>query len=138
MSRIANDRMGPTISIRVPMAFARRGGRKLMIAPPGADTWAPPRARIDNTMIKAIARAYCWKQRLESGQYASISELAKSEKINQSYLCRVMRLNLLAPDIVELILDGHQPPNMQLSHLLEPFPVSWHEQRLHWAISKRD
>lgn len=133
----ASTRVEATITVHVPMSFARRGGRKLILAPPGADAWVPRRARIDNSMIKAVARAHRWKQRIESGQYGSISELARAEKINQSYLCRVLRLTLLAPDIVETILDGRQPPTLQLSALLKPFPVAWDEQRIRWSIGKR-
>ncbi|MBI2717207.1 MAG: hypothetical protein HYX36_00360 [Rhizobiales bacterium] len=117
-----------TLTVRVPLAIKKRGGRKLVIAPDGA-TWSPPRAHIDNTMVKAIARAHRWKRLLESGQYASVAELAAAEKINQSYVCRVLRLTLLAPDIVELILDGMQPTELQMDVLLKPFPVGWGEQR---------
>lgn len=117
-----------TLTIRVPLAIKKRGGRKLVIAPDGAP-WSPPRARIDSTMIKAIARAHRWKRLLESGQYASIADLAGAEKINESYVCRVLRLTLLAPDIVETILDGKQPPKLQMDKLLKPFPVEWWEQR---------
>jgi hypothetical protein len=139
MSRTtASTRVEATITVHVPMSFVRRGGRKLVLAPPGADAWVLPRARIDNTMIKALARAHCWKQRIESGEYGSISELARAEKINQSYLCRVLRLTLLAPDLVETILDGRQPPTLQLSALLKPFPVNWDEQRSRWGIGTRD
>jgi len=111
------------------MALIKRGGRKLLIAPTGAVSLTPPRARIDSTILKALGRAFRWKNMLESGQFGSISELAKAEKINQSYLCRVLRLTLLAPDIVEVILDGRQPTTLQLHHLLKPGPVLWEQQR---------
>ena len=100
---LAKDRS--TLTVRVSFAIKKRGGRKLVIAPDGAP-WAPPRARIDNAMVKAIARAYRWKRLLETGQHAAIADLATAEKINESYVCRVLRLTLLAPDIVEAILDG--------------------------------
>ena len=117
-----------TLTVRVSFAIKKRGGRKLVIAPDGAP-WAPPRARIDNTMIKAIARAYRWKRLLETGQHASIADLATAEKINESYVCRVLRLTLLAPDIVEAILDGRQLPELQMESLLKPFPLEWEQQR---------
>ena len=66
---------------------------------------------------------------LESGEYASVAELAAAERINQSYLCRVLRLTLLAPDLVEAILDGRQPPDVTLDRLMRPFPVEWGEQK---------
>ena len=121
-----------TLSVHVPFKLRKRGGRKLVLAPEG-ETWPPPRPRVDTTMVKALARAHRWKRLLESGQYVTISDLAKAEKINQSYLCRVLRLTLLAPDIVEAILDGRQPPHLQLDHLLKPLPVEWQEQRMSLA-----
>ena len=80
-------------------------------------------------MVKAIARAHRWKRLMESGRFASVTELAEAEKINQSYLCRVLRLTLLAPDIVEAILDGRQPAGLQLNALLGQIPTEWTEQR---------
>ncbi len=117
------------LTVNVPMAFKKRGGRKLVIAPNGADAWALPRARIDNTMVKALARAHRWKKQLDSGRFQTVLDLAEAEKINPSYIARVLRLSLLAPDIVEAILDGRQPAAMQLDDLLAPFPVEWEKQR---------
>ncbi len=118
------------LTVTLPMAFKKRGGRKLVIAPNGADAWALPRARIDNTMVKALARAHRWKKQLDSGRYPTVQDLADAEKINPSYIARVLRLTLLAPDIVEAILDGRQPPRLQLDDLLAPFPVEWEAQKL--------
>jgi len=81
--------------------------------------------RIDSTLVKAIARAHRWKRMLESREFASVAELAATEKINESYICRVLRLTLLAPQIVEEIPDGRQPPDLQIDALLKPFPVEW-------------
>ena len=117
------------LTVTVPMAFRKRGGRKLVIAPKGADAWALPRARIDNTMVKALARAHRWKKQLDSGRFQTVQDLAEAEKINPSYIARVLRLTLLAPDIVEAILDGRQPAGMQLDDLLRPFPGEWARQR---------
>jgi hypothetical protein len=101
----------------------------VIIAPEGAAPWVPPRARIDNTMVKAIARAFRWRRLLEEGQYGSVVELADAEKINKSYVSRVLRLSLLAPSIIETILNGRQPPTLGLPVLLEPLPVEWEAQR---------
>lgn len=117
-----------TLLVRVPMTLRKRSGRKLVLAVDGT-AWAPARARIDTVLIKAIARAHRWKALLESGQFASVTDLAAAEKINPSYLCRVLRLTLLAPDIVEAIVDGRQPPTLQSETLLRPFPVEWQRQR---------
>ena len=121
---------GRTLTIRVPLTVRKRGGRKQVVMPEGA-CWGQPRPRVDNTMVKAIARAHRWKRLMESGRFASVTELAEVEKINQSYLCRVLRLTLLAPDIVEMILDGRQPVGLQMDALLRPFPSEWMAQRQH-------
>jgi len=118
-----------TVTVRVPIAIRKRGGRKLVIAPDGTNvTTAPVRRHIDNTMAKAIARAFRWRKLLESGVYGTIGEIAAAEKINSSYISRVLRLTLLAPDIVESILDGRQPAEMTLAMMTKPFPVGWREQ----------
>ena len=125
-ARLSHD--GRSITVRVPMAFAKRGGRKLVISPDGVSTVASSRSRVDNTMIKALARAFRWRKLLETGVFATIDEIAAAEKINASYVSRVLRLTLLAPDIVEAILDGRQPVEMTLSALMRPFPVGWAKQ----------
>ena len=84
--------------------------------------------RTDNTLVKALARAFRWKRMLDSGEFASVAELAEREGIAPSYMTRVLRLTLLAPDIVEAILDGRQRPKVTLALLLEPFPVEWSKQ----------
>jgi hypothetical protein len=121
---------GETLTVQIPLRLRRRGGRRVMIVPEGATAWAPQRARVDNAMVKAIARAHRWRRLLESGEYGSITDLAAAEKISQSYVCRVLRLTLLAPDVVEAILDGRHTAEMTLATMMEPFPVGWQEQRL--------
>ena len=79
--------------------------------------------------MKALARAHRWKRLLESGRYGSLAELAAAEKIDRSYLGKTLRLTLLAPDIVEAILDGRQPYALALPALLEGLPSLWVEQR---------
>ena len=119
-----------TVTIHIPFEIRKRGGRKLIVAPDGTNTWAPPRRRIDNAMIKAIARAFRWRKLLETGVYATVEEIAAAEKINASYVGRILRLTLLAPDIVEAILGGRQPAEMTVALLMRPFPVVWGEQAL--------
>jgi hypothetical protein len=121
---------GLSVTVRVPISIRKRGGRKLVLAPDGtSDTWAPPSRRIDNAMVKAIARAFRWRGMLENGTYTTIAEIAVAEKINESYVGRVLRLTLLAPDIVEAILGGRQPAKLLLESLLRRFPVVWEGQR---------
>jgi len=107
------------------MAFAKRGGRKLVISPDGVSTVASSRPRVDNTMIKALARAFRWRKLLETGAFATVEEIAEAERINASYVGRVLRLTLLAPEIIEAILDGRQPAEMTLAVLMRPFAVEW-------------
>jgi hypothetical protein len=120
---------GILLTVHVPMAFRSRGGRKLMLAPSGTEISPLPERRIDSALVKAIARAHRWKCMLENGAYASITELAEAEKINQSYLCRVLRLNLLAPDLVEGALNGTLPPEFTLERAMKPLPLGWEDQR---------
>jgi hypothetical protein len=80
-------------------------------------------ATIDNTMIKAIARAFRWQKLLENGTYGCLEEIAKAEKIGASFVSRIIRLASLAPDIVDAILDGKQPTQLTLKDLMVPFPV---------------
>jgi len=114
-----------TVVLHVPFRLVKRGGRKEMQLPPGASS----KRGTDNTLVKALARAFRWKRKLESGEFATIAELAEREGIAPSYMTRVLRLTLLAPDIVEAILDGGQRPEMTLARLLETFPGPWQEQQ---------
>ena len=126
---------GRTVTVRVPISIRRRGGRKLVLAPDGTNvTAAPVRRHIDNAMVKAIARAFRWREMLESGDVRDHREIAAAEKINETYVGRVLRLTLLAPDIVEAILGGRQPAGLQLDGLMRRFPVDWREQRAEFLL----
>jgi hypothetical protein len=81
-------------------------------------------------MVKAIARAFRWREMLETGEYATVGEIAAHEQINESYVSRLLRLTLLAPDIVESIADGRQSPAMTLAKLMRRFPIAWDKQRI--------
>lgn len=118
------------ITIQVPFLVVKRGGRKEMHLPDGATTARKP----DSTLVKALARAFRWKRMLDSGEFATIAELAEREGIAPSYITRVLRLTLLAPDIVEAILDGKQGPEVTLSRALEPYPLIWQHQIVHFSL----
>src|SRR5512143_2293246 len=98
-------------------------------APDGSDAWAPAEPRCDNTLIRALARAHRWKRLLENGKYRSAGELAEAENIDRSFINRLLRLTLLAPDIQETIIDGRQPRGIQLEELTRAMPGKWEEQR---------
>jgi hypothetical protein len=112
------------MTVHVPFRVVKRGGRKEMHLPEGA---AQPR-RTDSSLVKALARAFRWKRMLESGEFATIAELAEREGIAPSYMTRVLRLTLLSPDIVEAILDGKQGPEVTLARVLEPLSLEWAAQ----------
>jgi len=118
------------VTLRVPFRVVKRGGRKEMHLPEGT---TQPR-RTDNTLVKALARAFRWKRMLESGEFATIAELAEREGIAPSYMTRVLRLTLLAPEIVEAIMDGRQKPKVTLAQVLEPFPLAWQHQASSFSL----
>jgi hypothetical protein len=113
-----------TVTLQVPFRIVKRGGRKEMQMPDGVRL----DRKADNTLVKALARAFRWKRMLESGEFTTIAELAAREGIAPSYMTRVLRMTLLAPDIVEAILDGRQGPEVTLACSLEPFPGEWSAQ----------
>src|SRR5512134_3071633 len=88
---------GSTITVRIPMIWKRRGGRKVIIAPDGADAWAPTNPRRDETLIRALARAHRWKRLLDGGSYRSAGELAETEGLTRSFLNRPLRLDPARP-----------------------------------------
>jgi len=112
-----------TVTLHVPFRVVKRGGRKEMQTPAGAQ-----QRKADNTLLKALARAFRWKRMLESGEFATIAEPAEREGIAPSYMTRVLRLTLLAPEIVEAIVDGKQGPEVTLARVFEPFTVEWNGQ----------
>jgi hypothetical protein len=117
-----------TLTIRIPMRLQRRGGRKLIMTPEGSA--APtPKPRRDETLVKALVRAHHWRRRIESGRARSVTDLAEQEGVTDAYVCRLLPLTCLAPDIVATILDGRQPKGLRLAEMLGNGPVGWKEQR---------
>jgi hypothetical protein len=101
---------------------------KLIMTPQGVAT---PKAkpRRDETLVKALLRAHRWRRRIESGEAKSITGLTEQEGVTDAYVCRVLPLTCLAPDIVEAILDGRQPRELKLAAILGNGPMVWEEQR---------
>jgi hypothetical protein len=124
-TRLSKD--GRTATVSIPVSFLHRSGRKQILSPPGAVPWSPA-PRVDSALVKAVVRAHRWRAMLESGEYGSSAELAKTEKVNDSYLSRILRLTLIAPDLTEAILNGRQPSTLQLDDLLKPLPATWDRQ----------
>ena len=116
------------VTVTVPFAIRKRGGRKLVITPDGVAAVAAPRARVDSALLKALARGFRWRKLLETGDFATIEEIADAENINPSYVSRVLRMTLLAPEIVETILAGKQPEGLTMARAMQPFPGEWSRQ----------
>lgn len=121
------DSDGKTITVTIPFTFKRRSGQRIIVIPDGPISPAP-QSTSDVTLVKALARARRWQQMLESGEYASSAELARAERVAKSYLCRILRLTLLAPSIVEAMLDGQHIKYKPLIALLKGFPSKWNQQ----------
>ena len=123
-----------TVIVRIPVAFKRRGGRKLIITPEGAANAVAPPAAVDDTLVKTIVRAYRWRRRLEIGKAKSMTDLAEQEKITIAYVAKLWPLTCLAPDILAAILDGRQPRGLSVNRMLQNVPESWDEQRRLWEF----
>ncbi len=117
-----------SITVRVPMAIRHRPGRKTVVTPM-TDGVAPVTTRADPALVKALARAFRYQRMLDQGRYASITEMAAAERLERGYLGSLLRLTLLAPDIVSAILDGRQPEGLTCAVLAGGVPVSWDVQR---------
>jgi hypothetical protein len=124
-----------TLTIRIPIRLQSRGGRKLIMAPQGVAMPAP-KPRRDETLVKALVRAHRWRRKIESGQAHSITDLAEQEGVTDAYVCRLLPLTCVAPDIVEAVLDGRQPKGLRLAEMLGNGPVDWSEQRHIWLHAR--
>jgi hypothetical protein len=83
--------------------------------------------RADPALVKALARAFRYQRMLDEWRYGSISEMAAAERLKRGCLGTLLRLTLLAPKIVEALLEGREQ-SLSLPRLLEPFPTCWTEQ----------
>jgi hypothetical protein len=117
-----------SITVRVPLAIRHRPGRKTVVTPM-PDGVAPVTTRAAPALVKALARAFRYQRMLDEGRYGSISEMAEAEQIERGYLGSLLRLTLLAPSIVDGILNGRGSPNLSLPELLEPLPTAWPDQQ---------
>jgi hypothetical protein len=126
-----------SITVRVLMTIRKRGGRKVIVSPDGSVLPGAPRqatTTTDPALLKALARAFRWKRMLDDGRYASVSDIARAEKLDRTYVGDVLRLTLLAPDVVEAIVEGRQPVEMTLPVLMNGVPAIWHRQFLVFAV----
>ncbi len=124
--RLASE--GDCLVVRVPLRIRRRRGRGEIFAPAGLEDAAPVQASVNRGLAVMVARAHRWRELLESGQYPTIRALAAGLGVDNSYVARILRLTLLAPDLIEAILDGTEPDRLSLESLYRA-PVEWGEQR---------
>ena len=127
---------GDIVTVHIPLTFERRGGRKLVIAP--EDSAAPTeKSERDETLVRALVKAHRWRRRIESGGAKSITDLAAQEGVTDAYVCRLLPLTCLAPNIVAAILDGRQTEQLKLDQLTSNIPASWDEQCQRWIRPDR-
>lgn len=130
MSSVTLKQSEQGVRVHVPMTFKKRSGRREIIVPDGLDSTQDSAPDYHEALVVAISRAHRWKKMLDEGRYGSIAELAQAMKINRHYLARLLRLTLLAPDIIEAILDGREPDGMSLEQLRKPMSMVWEQQRI--------
>ncbi len=129
-ARASVRREGEAIVIDIPMNLRRRYGRKEVVLPPEVTPSRPaPSVQPPSPLALALARAFRWQERIETGQVKSNSDLARRLKLDQSYIARTIRLASLAPDIVEAILDGQEPDGSSLRAMRRDLPLGWDDQR---------
>jgi hypothetical protein len=130
--------MTDTVTVRVPLAIRKRGGRKVVVTPDGSVLPTKPShvtTNADPALLKALGRAFRWKRLLDDGTYASVSDIARGEKLDRTYVGDVLRLTLLAPEIVEAIVEGRPGEGMTLPAVMAPFSIEWLSQRQTLLIS---
>ena len=128
-------RDGDAIVVRIPVRFYRRNGRQMVLARGSDNGRAEPERETNGALVAAIAKAYRWQEQLESGEYATMEELAVANGVDRTYVGRILRLTSLAPGIVEAILEGNEPEGISLRRLLRGFSPNWEEQRSRWPIN---
>ena len=125
---------GKTIIFKIPMRFHRRGGRRMVVLPEHEAARKKTDGPSDDPMVNALAKARRWQKMLDIGDAPTVRQLAEQEKVDQSFMARVLRLNNLAPDIVNAILNGRTPDTLSLETLRGSIPLAWQEQREKWGF----
>lgn len=114
--------------VNVPLRLKKRGGRKEVILPQAFASDTPMYESQQEALVVALARAHRWQRLLDEGRLESITGLAREVGMDVSLVARLMRLTLLAPDIIEGILVGEEPSGLSLTQLTKAMPVVWNEQ----------
>lgn len=133
---LRNDNAG--IVINVPLTLKKRGGRKEVVLPQAFASDSPMRPSHQEALVIAIARAHRWQKLLDEGKFESVSDLAREIGLNVSFAARLLRLTLLAPDIIEAILMGEEPSGLSLTMLTKQLPSDWERQRESLSFRRMD
>lgn len=118
------------LCIEVPLTIKHKRGRKTIIAPEtldGKNTEAE--SPVQSALVQALARAHAWMEAIESGKFRNLRELTSKLNLDFSYVCQLLRLVNLAPDIQDAIIRGEEPDGLSLTKLRYQFPADWDEQR---------
>ncbi len=126
--KITVRRDGGNVVVSVPVRFYRRNGRQMILAD-SIESDSIEAAVPNNALLTALAKAYAWQEQLESGQFEDLEDIASANKVDRSYVGRMLQLTSLAPDIVESILAGQGFADISLQHCRKGIPVFWEEQR---------
>lgn len=116
-----------SITVRVPLAIRHWPGRKTVVTPM-IDGVAPVTTRADPALVKALARAFRYQRMLDEGRYATITDMAAAEKVDRGYIGRLLKLTLLAPELIEQALNGGPDP-IHPSMIGAKIPLDWDSQR---------
>ena len=129
MKKVAITMEDDRLSLSVPMTFKKNGGRKKIILPGGADKSGASDPMLQKPLLLALARAHRWRRLLEQGRFTTITQLAARLSVDSSYIGRILRLTLLAPDIIEALLTGQEPSGLSLERLTKTLPLDWEKQK---------
>jgi ParB-like chromosome segregation protein Spo0J len=116
-----------TLERFVPLTMKKRGVElKLVIQ---NEPSSP--SNVDRVLLKTIARAHRWFDQLVSGEATSLNAIAAREGLNYRFVGKIVRLALLAPEIVEAISEGRQPPELSAELLTKhlALPLDWDDQK---------
>lgn len=115
--------------VDVPLKLKKRAGRKEVILTDAFSDGAIERMPHQEALVIALARAHRWQRLLDEGKFKSVSDLAREIGLDPSFAARLLRLTLLAPDVVDAILAGEEPSGLSLTMLTKQLPVCWNAQK---------
>lgn len=110
--------------IRVPLTLRHCRGKKTVVPAPEC---GPDSRKTSDAFLKALAKAHRWRTEIEAGSFSSVTDLARAKRVNQSYACRILRLSLLSPQVVEAVLDNTMS-RLHFKSFWQSVPMLWSEQ----------